>query len=150
MNKIDPSKISIICINIYKSSISTTETYLNNPVAMSSTKVGFAQETGFNFEEKKIRIRLNIALDGVDNKSNTIGLSGEFGFEFQLLVSNLEEFLEKEEEKTKVNGELGATLMGIIYSTARGIILERTQNTYLRGIILPVIDPGIILGSKIE
>ncbi|MFA6335927.1 MAG: hypothetical protein WCX48_10345 [Bacteroidales bacterium] len=45
---------------------------------------------------------------------------------------------------------LGASVMGIIYSTARGIILEKTHNSYLNGVILPVIDPGILLNNNLS
>jgi len=40
---------------------------------------------------------------------------------------------------------LAATLLGIAYSTSRGIIVEKTQNTFLGGIILPCIDPYKVL-----
>jgi hypothetical protein len=31
--------------------------------------------------------------------------------------------------------------MGIAFSTARGIVFDRTQGTFFGGVILPVIDP---------
>jgi hypothetical protein len=37
--------------------------------------------------------------------------------------------------------------MGIAYSTARGIILSRTAGTAVDGIILPVIDPAMLLNE---
>lgn len=43
---------------------------------------------------------------------------------------------------------LGTTLMGIVYSTARGIILERTQGTFFNGVILPVINPNKLIKPK--
>lgn len=43
---------------------------------------------------------------------------------------------------------LAASLVGLAYSTARGIILERTSGTILNGIIIPVIDPMKLLKGQ--
>lgn len=45
----------------------------------------------------------------------------------------------------QIDAALGATLLGTAYSTARGIIFERTRGTYFDGVILPVIDPFKVL-----
>lgn len=94
-----------------------------------------------------MRIRLEIVLEGVDDNDNEIGLHGEYGIEFQLHVENLTEFLEESEngQGKSIDGKLGPTLLAIVYSTARGIIIERTQATYFNGVILPVIDPNELI-----
>lgn len=43
---------------------------------------------------------------------------------------------------------MGATLLGIAFSTARGIIFERTRGTFFDGVILPVVDPFKVLEEK--
>jgi hypothetical protein len=150
MSKVDPSKITIICINTIKSAINTDDSFLNAPVDFNKASVGFSQNSRFNFEKKIIAVRLNIILEGVNNENTPVGVKGEFCFEFQLHIDNLEVFIEqdKNDNSIKVSGELGASIMGIVYSTARGIVLERTQNTYLKGAILPVIDPAILLSQS--
>jgi len=47
-----------------------------------------------------------------------------------------------------IDGQLVATVMGILYSTARGIILERTRGTFFDGVILPVISPKDLVGPE--
>jgi hypothetical protein len=47
-----------------------------------------------------------------------------------------------------VEGKLGGALCGIAYSTAWGIVLERTASTLFGGVVLPVIDPNILLRSS--
>ncbi|GAH33667.1 unnamed protein product [marine sediment metagenome] len=85
-----------------------------------------------------------------------LGLNGEYGIEFLFEIDNFEEFIEKNDEEkhtdgtndqedSMVSGVLGGTLMGIVYSTARGMILERTQGTYFKGVILPVINPNDLI-----
>jgi len=58
-------------------------------------------------------------------------------------VENLDEFLvnKKQEAPVEIDINLMGTLMGIVYSTSRGIIMQRTQGTILNGVILSVIDP---------
>ncbi|MCK9304423.1 MAG: hypothetical protein PHP30_06060 [Bacteroidales bacterium] len=147
MSLIDPSKIKINCINIFRTKIIAEESYLTNPKDVKQTKVGLSQESRFDFGNKLVAVRLNVVLEAINKDQELMGVKGEFGIEFNLTIENLELFLEQNttDHTIKVSGELGATIMGIIYSTARGIILEKTQNSYLRGVILPVINPANLL-----
>ena len=49
------------------------------------------------------------------------------------------------EEDFSVSAMIGATLAGIAYSTTRGIILDCTQSTDFKGVLLPVINPQQLL-----
>ena len=156
MNRIKTDMIHLVSINVFKSNINTTEAYLENPVEPKEIRVGYSQESGFSFEDKAIRVRLDIQLEGLDNNDKELGLKGEYGIEFFFEVDNFEEFIEKNDEEkhtdgvndeadSMVSGVLGGTLMGIVYSTARGMILERTQGTSFKGVILPVINPNDLI-----
>jgi hypothetical protein len=145
MSKVKPELISIFSMKVINSDIHPSELFLNKPVNPEGIKVGIAQETGFNSDEKNIRIRLNIHLDACDKEKNPIGLQADFGFEFQLHVENMDEIIEKKEDKTIIDGQFNATILSIAYSTARGILFERTCSTYFNGVILPVINPTILL-----
>lgn len=90
-------------------------------------------------------MRLEALLDGINKKEEPIGIQGNFGIEFHFRVDNLEAFLENKEGENKIQGLLGTTLISIAFSTARGIIFEKTLNTPLNGIILPVIDPAAMI-----
>jgi hypothetical protein len=148
MNKIVSELISITFVKVYKSNHSTSDGYLDKPVKPANFKVQVAQTMALNAADKNMRIRLELKLDGVDGKDKELGLHAEYGIEFQLHIDNLDQFLEDDNGITKVDGNMGATIMGIIYSTARGIIVERTQATYFNGVILPVISPKDLLGSN--
>lgn len=141
MSSIIPDKISIFYIKVYKSNHSSSEEYLENPVKPANIKVQLNQNSAFNLEEKNIRIRLEIILSGVDEQDKEIGLSGEYGIEFQLHIENLEDYITKEGEEIRIDNQLGVTVLSIVYSTARGILIERTQLTLLNGVILPILDP---------
>ena len=67
--------------------------------------------------------------------------------EFIFKVENMEELVEfnDDEKKAIISFELGINLVSIAYSTMRGVIHTRTQGTVLEGIIIPVIDPKLLL-----
>jgi len=145
MSKINPESISIFHINVYKSSVNSSEVYIDIPQKPSNFRVSYSQNFAFNLELKNIRLRLEVLLDGINEKEEPIGIQGSFGIEFHFHVDNLEEFLENKEGENKIQGLLGITLISIAFSTSRGIILEKTLNTPLNGIILPVIDPAAMI-----
>lgn len=62
-------------------------------------------------------------------------------------VENMDDFIDQAEkpEDTVMDYMLMATLVGIAYSTVRGIIFTRTQGTSLNTVILPVVDPKKII-----
>jgi hypothetical protein len=145
MSKINPEAISIFQINVFKSIVSPSETFIDNPQKPTNFRVGYSHNFAFNFELKNVRMRLEVMLDGIDEKEELIGIQGNFGIEFHFHIVNLEEFLENKEGENKIQGILGTTLLSIAFSTSRGIILEKTLNTPLNGIILPVIDPSAMI-----
>jgi len=155
MNKIVPEKIHLNRINIFKSNMNGTQEFLDSPVEAEEIRVGYSQESGFNLEKKLVRIRLYIQIEGYRRKK-PLGLQGEYGIEFLFIVENLEEYIESQKQPQNKNNKelymvssiLGSTLMGIVYSTARGIILERTHGSYFRGVILPVINPNDLLKAN--
>jgi hypothetical protein len=60
-------------------------------------------------------------------------------------VDNLKELVQIQGSISTIDGRLAATVLGIAYSTARGIVVERTQGTFFNGAILPVINPSSLL-----
>ena len=144
-NKINPELIRIDHIRIIKSNISVSNQYADYPEKPYRIVVQHKQNTASDLENKMIRIRLNTILEGRNKTEDKLGITGEFNIEFHMFVENLPDFIVKEDSQEKISSDLGSTLMGIVYSTARGIILERTQGTYLNGVILPVINPQILI-----
>ncbi len=148
MSTIQPELITVLSIKVFKAIQTTTDEYLENPVNPDGVEIKIGQNTALNVEAKNIRIRLNIQLEAKNSESELLGLSGEYGLEFQIHVENLDQFLVEKEEKTLIDTKLGGTLSGIVFSTARGIIYERTSSTLFKGVLLPVIDPNHLLGHN--
>lgn len=145
MSAIKPDLIHIITLNVYKALVNTSKEYLDNPVNIENIQVKYAQDSAFNFNENGIRIRLEVILDALNKDNEAIGLNAEYGVEFHFVVDNMNEFIVEEGKTKKLKGILGGTLMGISYSTIRGIVFDRTQGTFFRGVILPVIDPNELI-----
>ncbi|MFW6224634.1 MAG: hypothetical protein ACOC4B_00025 [Bacteroidota bacterium] len=148
-NKVKSELIEIESIRMIHSNISTDENYKDMPQPISEIEVKYKQDSAFNTEENKIRIRLNTSLEGLDKNKEKLGVSGNFIIEFHVSVGNFDDFVVVNEDgEKKVSDVLGNTLMGIVYSTARGIIFTYLQGTYLSGSILPVIDPSTLTHKK--
>lgn len=140
--KIIPEKIKIFSINIIKAQFDTSDAFLDAPEKADSYEFGMASVWAHNFEAGRTRIRLFFTLKGLDSESNKIGLEVEYGIEFHFHIDNFQDFLlESKVHGTQMDASLGATILGMAYSTSRGIVFERTSGTFLNGVLLPVIDP---------
>lgn len=143
-----PEEIHLLKIHVFKSNLETSEAFLNNPTEIEGFTMGFFHEKAHNLEENRVRIRLHVTLDGVNEKEENMGLKGEYGIEFHYMVENMKNFIQNDGDSTQISLELGATLIGMSFSTARGIILERTQGTFFNGVILPIIDVTKVLTNE--
>lgn len=88
---------------------------------------------------KDERIKLELAFSFENDQKDAL-LFFQIDFHFQ--VKNLSSFYDLKEEKLPVfSGHFIAVLLGISFSTARGIILEKLNNAGIPNIILPVVSP---------
>ena len=72
-----------------------------------------------------------------------------FVFDFHFKIEELHQYYElKNNDMPIFTGILIATLLGISFSTARGIIFERLSNTNIQGMILPVVSPQKMLSLQ--
>lgn len=144
--KVIPEQIHLTSINIIKAHLETSDEFLENPVKAAAFEFGLAHEMGHNMEDNKSRCRIYFTLKGHDESDNPIGLELEYGIEFHFVVDNLSDFiLPKENASFHMDAAIGVTLLSMAYSTARGIVYERTRGTFLDGVLLPVIDPLKVL-----
>lgn len=139
--QIDPEKISMLSLKTKKGSIEEGE----NPISrqINGYTFNFQVGTGMRLEEQIIGIELGIEIIAIDDSKKPIGAKGSYTHEIIFRVENLEDFIEKSEDGSvrTVDVNIISTLMGVSYSTIRGIIFTRTQGTSLGAVLLPVIDP---------
>lgn len=119
--------------------------YLDNQFYLQDKEfeMGIAQSTKHNLEKKsfKLSIAVTFHCDAV--------LIADYVYDFVFEVENFEEFQIKQEDKWVFPSQLIGTLIGISYSTIRGILYGKFSDSKLNGFILPVVDPNEILKSKI-
>ncbi|WP_424001203.1 hypothetical protein [Maribacter sp. IgM3_T14_3] len=144
-HNIDPTQIHLKHIEELYTDIGKLVDNLN-PVSKLDTKV--AHKHAFNISD-------NLFLLGLKAVFKAVEIDGEpeciFRVNFHFEVDNLDDMYTHNEEDIPVFQELFvATLAGISYSTLRGIIYEKTINTFWNGITLPVINPAILLKGWIE
>lgn len=138
----DPTRIHILGVSLVKGALNASDAYLQAPVRPELVKVQQQQVSRINDAQKLFLVRLTIELEGQDKDARPIGLSSSYVLDFQVRVDDLDDFKQGVQKGHPViDGQLVATIMGILYSTARGIILERTRGTFFDGVILPVISP---------
>jgi hypothetical protein len=150
--KIDPDKIHVLDIKTIKGNIDAALDIDINTIAGHS--FAFESGTGLNVEENIIGVKLLVNIEAVDKTDIPLGIKGSYTHELVFRVENLSDFIEStgegDEKSYDIDLLLGSTIISIAYSTIRGIIFNRTQGTSLGTVILPVVDPKILLGFNKE
>lgn len=135
---INPEKIHLIHIDVVESSVIDVKQKSHNDF-----NIEVAHTTMHNLSNEKMKIGLFIDLIHTDISNRA---KATFVIDFHFKIDELNQFYELKEPNHPVfHGLFVATLLGICFSTARGMIYERLSNTNMQGIILPVVSPTKIL-----
>ena len=140
IGEVIPEQIHLLAARVIKYKIDSSDEYLENPISPQGLEFSLAKDIAHNFDEEMARYRLYFELIGMKNENEKLELEAEIGIEFHFKIENFKQFLKESKDETQVSLDIAASLMAIAYSTSRGMILEKTQNTYFNGIIIPVID----------
>lgn len=139
--KIDPERIHLFHINIVESYIKDVSQKGDN-----NFNINIAQTTMHNLKDERFKIGLFIDLIHDEVTSDA---KARFVFDFHFKIDELNNYYELKEDNSPIfTGVFIATLLGISFSTARGIIFERLSNTNMQGMILPVISPQKMLALQ--
>ncbi len=86
-----------------------------------------------------------------DEDINLEGSSAHVSARFDFKIKGLKTFIEENTEDKALNMEtnLAATLVGIMYSTLRGMLIVKAKDTILEKITLPVLNPFQIINPPI-
>ncbi len=147
---IDATKMHMLSVKTLKGNIESPPGI--DPIHVKSHSFNFLLGHGLDLEQKLVGLELQIDIEALGKTDEPLGIKGSYTHEIVFRVENLEDFVERAEpvEESEVDFVLMATLVGIAYSTVRGIIFSRTQGTSLGTIILPVVDPKRIMGNPAE
>ncbi len=103
--------------------------------------IGVAHKMMQNLEHKIVKMTIQVVLKNKEEQE--IGTS-KYDFVFE--IPNLDDFHTMEDDKVKFESTLASVLIGISYSTLRGILLQYWKGT---DFVLPIIEPGKILSTKL-
>jgi hypothetical protein len=137
-NLIIPEKIKLFNIEV-------VNTYINDDTINDNLNLEFsvAHNTKHNLKDERVKIELFINLLSKEE----IGV--KFHIDFHFIIKDLKDQYNLNEDKTPIfSGQFIATLIGISFSTARGLIFQQLQDTNFKGMILPVVSPFRMLESR--
>ncbi len=115
---------------------------IQTPVPMGNVSVERLMATGFAAEESFIEVALKFVVTPHDADQNPLPVQGRFHLVMRFTVIDLAEQLKGSFglEGLRPGQELVYTVVGLAYSTARGLLLDRTRDTVLNGFSLPAVD----------
>lgn len=134
-------KISIIGVRIINAAIDHPSDGLFTDIKGFKTDVAFT--TGFNLEDKLARAELLIKVE-TDSEQTEKG-SCRYDIHFIYKIDNLKELVSMTNKGLEVSQSLQNTLASISYSTARGMLINRFQNTVFQDFILPIMNPDQLI-----
>ncbi len=139
-NLIIPEKIKLFNIEV-------VNIYINDDTIDDNLNLEFsiAHNTKHNLKDERVKIELFINLLSQED----IGV--KFHIDFHFVIKDLSDQYKLNEVNAPVfSHQFIATLLGISFSTARGLIFQQLQDTNFKGMILPVVSPYRMLASRNE
>lgn len=141
--KIIPENFHLFHLQIIESNIASPSN-----IKDLNFKIDVAHTTMHNIEQKRIKIGLIVSILGIKDDNET-DVKAFFNIDFHYIIDDFEKFYElNKKEQLTFNGTFISVLLGISYSTARGIIYERLNDTSLEGVILPIVSPVKMLETR--
>ncbi|MDP3929421.1 MAG: hypothetical protein Q8R57_10400 [Bacteroidota bacterium] len=152
-----PEKIEIRSIRIISGNINCPSNSVLGLSPIHNFETTYIVDSKVNPSDKLILFLFTTLLDARDDNNSKMPINAEYLIEFIFHIDNFDDYKVDTDinlvQDVKTTFEMDemfmATLMGIVYSTARGIILQRTVGTILNGVIIPVIDPKILLKGNL-
>jgi hypothetical protein len=138
---IDPLKIHLT--NIVKLTETISSDCLNRSV--EEMEMDISHQMMHNLEKKKVKLNMQIAFLCKDKPDQQLAA---FSYDFFYTIDDLELHYQLANEKPLFDGLFVSTLLGITYSTIRGILFQQLTESPLKNIILPVINVPDLLKSK--
>lgn len=150
--KIDPEKILLQRVELLNENVNTTKEFWTNNEKPDILDFSFTRDFLFNLDEKLIVVELGVHYEGMKQKDKEeipVGLTVEYAYQFYFNILNIEDFKVEDDEKA-LEGSIITTIMGIAFSTLRGIVHEKTRGTSIGVVLLPVVSPTRLLTGALS
>jgi len=127
--------------NIKTNSFAEQEIDEEEAKVFDETKLGFNFTPSFSYDEDLKLVKVNIVVAYEYEEKQLLKIDTDTVFEF----ISFDGFLVKEDS---VDKKVLATLLGIAFSTVRGIIINRTIGSFINKFYLPIINPTEIINDN--
>lgn len=101
----------------------------------------------FNIEHENIIVKIEANAVVKETNEKIMEIETAFAYKIPELKSHVHEVTNDGKKafefKDSKNAGLFTVLIGVSYSTMRGIVIERNRGTFLENIYLPIINPSI-------
>jgi hypothetical protein len=143
-NKIVPSKIHLTNIKWGKQN---TILSVDKPEKKPLYDILVSHNMMHNLEKEVVKITLFLDVIAIiDDKK--INQGGNYEVDFIYKIEDLHDQYQISNKKPLFSGIFVSTLLGISYSTLRGMLFTMWKDTYLSSVILPIIATSELLKSK--
>ncbi|MFC2131042.1 hypothetical protein ACFLSQ_06370 [Bacteroidota bacterium] len=115
---------------------------------IKNLKVSHNLKLGHNKEKKKIDIILSIVYHYKHKKDAFVLI--DFMFLASFMISNFKSVIIFKNNNINIPNDLLSQLVSISYSSARGVVFEKTQGSFLNQYILPLIDVNELINNTIK
>lgn len=134
--------------------ISTLEdlgyTFKKPEESVPTDRIDFSMENSLDIDEESGTITFVLTPQFTTGKRDP-KLIAELAFKVVFDVQGLEQFVGNDDEDVvELPDQLVVTLFSISYSTMRGVFYEKSRGTMAERLVLPIIDPKIILQKEEE
>ena len=107
-------------------------------------EIGFGFDFSPNKENKSLTVSTRVALRAHDK----VFLECWYSFEFN--INEIDEVIEFNDSEIKSKGDILPSLLGISFSTLRGILHTKTLGTKISPLVLPIINPQELISVRTE
>ncbi len=103
----------------------------------------FNVNMGVNMPKNEINVNLNINMFSDLEKKNKVGYINSHGI---FIVFNLTEIIKQSEGK--IPNIVFANFIGVLISTTRGFLIDKSQGTPIEGAMIPIVNPLTFFPNK--
>ncbi len=139
----DPEKLSIATFEMSGTQIYALEGFESNQI--ESFMVENNLQMASDIKERLIKADFSVKINTKSKIYNEKEATVSFQFMVIFKIENLEDLSYADDGKTILHQELANAIASITYSTARGILITKLQNTIFQNFILPIINPNKLL-----
>jgi hypothetical protein len=135
-----PQKLALFDFKVINENIDVAFEFNSELIKNYETDMSF----NITFDQSNKCVKVDLGFDIHTNSSEqTCGEArAQFNFVYVYSLQNFDDFVEHTKDKIKkVNEQLIVAVADASFSTSRGVIMTRLQNTVLKDFILPIIAP---------